>query len=749
MLPGSNIGFLSFRSISLKICISILLIEGMFLFFLGFYFIVSYNLEIDKITKNKLAQPGILMSQQALHFLKATNHKLIGQLIQEEVIECLVINPNGTILFSADIEKRGKPYRNFLHKKEMALPFQASQQFNTVSYEDLNGNAFVSSLAPLTVDDLFFGNIFVRISAKNIKQKKQNNLYLFIIGSIITLLVTVIAEAIFIYNLIVPRIESTFTSLSRIEQDQLFVHQEIPPGPPDPIGIFIRRINAILSNITCNNQALKKLFIAGEQIANTEDKKMLYSVSTAIVCRFFKVLQGELDQLIEGEIENFYHQYPDIGTLSYSDDKRTLFLSLPHPHKKNEFLWAKFFRKDGAVIEETAHPVYLEHLSRIFKNAIRRISTFEEIAQAEERYRELFSSAVEGIFRTTESGRFEVINPALAAMSGYDSPEQMMQSITDIGTQFYAEHNDREAVFETLLREKKIIDREILFRRKNGSIFPAAVSLHYVKNTQGGIIAYEGRIVNIEERKLREQEEQNRKAAEAVSRVQLNMVSKLEKNEQQLQQSLKEKEVLLREIYHRTKNNMLVIISMLKLQLGDISDPTTHSIFQETENRIRAMAMVHENLYRSDSLVDIDLASYLTELATTLIKSMVINQHITMEAETEPVPISIDHAVPLGLAVNEIITNSLKHGFPDNRSGSIILHLCQSAENVIQLRVKDTGIGIPESFDIEKSSSFGLQITKNLIRKQLHGTITMRPDNGTETEIRFAEPERIQRILIS
>ena len=689
------------------------------------------------------------MSQQALHFLKATNQKLIGQLIQEEVTECLVINPDGTILFAADIEKRGEPYRNFLHNEEMALPFQAFQQFNTVSYQDLNGNSFISSLAPLTVDDLFFGNLFIRISAKDIEQKKHHILYLFIVGSILTLLLTVIAEAIFIYHLIAPRIESTFASLSRIEQNQLFVHQEIPPGPPDQIGLFIRRINSILSTITSNNKALKKLFIAGEQIANTVDKKMLYSVSTSIVCRFFNVQQGELDQLIEGEIENFYHQYPDIGTLTCSDDKRTLFLSLPNPHKNAEFLWAKFFRKDGEAIEGTDHAIYLDHLSRIFKNAIRRISAFEEIAQAEERYRELFSSAVEGIFRTTESGKFEVINPALAAMSGYDSPEQMINSITNIGTQFYADHNDREALFETLLKENKIVDREILFRRKDGSIFPAAISLHYVKNTQGGIIAYEGRIVNIEERKLREQEEQNRKAAEAVSRVQLNMVSKLEKNEQQLQQSLKEKEILLREIYHRTKNNMLVIISMLKLQLGDISDPKTLSIFQETENRIRAMAMVHENLYRSDSLVDIDLASYLTELATTLIKSMVINQNITIETETEPVPISIDNAVPLGLAVNEIITNSLKHGFPDNRSGSIILHLCQSAENVIQLRVKDTGIGIPESFDFEKNNSFGLQITKNLIRKQLHGTITMRQDNGTETEICFTEPERIQRMLLS
>lgn len=749
MRSDSKIGFLSFRSVPLKICASILLIEGIFLFFLGFYFIESYTLEIDKITKNKLAQPGILMSQRALHFLKATNQKLIGQLIQEEVIECLVINPDGTILFSADADKKGKPYRNYLHEKEMALPFQAFQQFNTVSYRDVNDNAFVSSLAPLTVDDLFFGNLFIRISAKHIEQKKQNILYLFLIGSITTLLLTVIAEAIFIYHLIVPRMESSFASLSRIERDQLFVHQEIPPGPPDQIGLFIRRINSILSNITSNNKALKKLFIAGEQIANTVDKKMLYAMSTAIVCRFFNVQQGELDQLIEGEIESFYHQYPDIGTLTCSDDKRALFLSLPNPHKKNEFLWAKFFRKDGGVIEETSNPVYLDHLSRLFKNAIRRISAFEEIAQAEERYRELFSSAVEGIFRTTEAGRFEVINPALAAMSGYDSPEEMMQSITDIGSQFYAKHGDREAIFETLLREKKIVDREIMFRRKDGSVFPAAVSLHYVKNTQGGIIAYEGRIVNIEERKLREQEEQNRKAAEAVSRVQLNMVSKLEKNEQQLQQSLKEKEILLREIYHRTKNNMLVIISMLKLQLGEISDPTTLSIFQETENRIRAMAMVHENLYRSDSLVDIDLGGYLTELISALVKSMVINQQITIEAETEPVPISIDHAVPLGLAVNEIVTNSLKHGFPDNRSGSIILRLCQSAENVIQLRVKDTGIGISASFDFEKNSSFGLQITKNLIRKQLHGTITMRQDNGTETEIRFTEPERIQRILIS
>ncbi|WP_051305924.1 PAS domain-containing sensor histidine kinase [Desulfogranum mediterraneum] len=741
--------FLSFRSIPLKICLATLLFESVFLLLLGIYFIGAFNREIDQAVENKLAQLSILMSQQALNYHKVGDLKLMGQLIREEVTEAFIINPDGTVLFTANPDKQGKSYRSLLRSQELSLPFQAFNTFKLIRYQDRNNNQVIASLAPLTLEDLFFGNLFIRISANHIQEKKSALLLLFLAGSIIVLALTLLAEAIFIHQLFIPRIKKASLALAEIERNRALGNRAIPTGPMDQIGAFLRRVNTMLSAIADANQDLKKLNTAGEQLAATVDKDQLYNTATTIICRFFRVQQGELDQLFEGELDKVSAQFPEKGTISSNQENTGLYLSLPNPNNNEEILWIKFSREDGAPIEGADNALYLDHLSSILKSAIRRINAFEKIALAEERYRELFSSAVEGIFRTTPSGRFEVVNPALATMSGYDSAEEMISSIGNIASQYYAKSADRNEVFNLLLKKEKIVDRETFFRRKDGSVFPAAVSCHYVKNSQGGIVAVEGRIINIEERKLREKEEQNRKAAEAVSRAQLQMVAQLEQNEQNLQKSLQEKEILLREIYHRTKNNMLVIISMLKLQLKGVNDENTLQIFKETENRIRAMSLVHEKLYQSESLVAIDLAGYLTEMSTALVRSMCIDQRIKVVCETVPVPISIDHAVPLGLAVNEIVTNSLKHGFPENGSGKITLQLSISANNMIQLRIQDDGIGLPENFSLEESSSFGLKITRNLISKQLGGTITTKNNRGAETRISFREPERPPRIPIS
>lgn len=747
MRSGSHISFFSPHSLPFKICLIITLVEGFFLALFGSYFLKVYHNELDQDVKNRLIQAGILMSQQSLQFYTAAQKDIISQLVGEKVLECFVINPNGTILFTEDQEKKGQPYSLFLKEEESALPVNAIQHFTITRYRTADNHPVITSFAPLTLEDLFFGSLFIRISAERLEQQKQDIFITFCAGAFGTILFTLLGEILFLYRTTVPRLKNISTALERVERQQAYTYSEIPTGPPDQIGIFLRRINTILKTLTTTNENLRKLYFAGEQIGAASNRMTLYATATSIVCRFFNVQQGEIDQLIQSNIDNFYHS-PQIGQLTSSEDKRKLFLCLPNPENTNEFLWAQFSRKDNGKIEKVDQNLYLEHLSRIFRSAIRRISAFEEIAQAEERYRELFSSAVEGIFRATPGGQFEVVNPAMAAMSGYDSPEDMIHSITDIGAQFYAEPRDRGTIFETMLTKGKIVDYEAFFKRKDGSIFPGAISCHRVENDQGGIVAYEGRVVNIEERKLRELAEQNRKAAEAVSRVQMKMVAQLEQNEQQLQQSLEEKEILLREIYHRTKNNMLVIISMLKLQLAKLSDQQARMILEETENRIRAMAMVHEKLYQSENLVDIDLASYLTDLTQALTNSLLVTNHITIQTDTQPVPISIDHAVPLGLAVNEIITNSLKHGFPGEMTGTIRLTLCQRHNNMIELTIKDSGIGLPEDFSLDQPHSFGLQIAQNLICKQLGGTITMTSEHGTQTLISFTEPERLQRITM-
>ncbi len=230
-------------------------------------------------------------------------------------------------------------------------------------------------------------------------------------------------------------------------------------------------------------------------------------------------------------------------------------------------------------------------------------------------------------------------------------------------------------------------------------------------------------------------------------------VSNIRKNEEkirvqeiQLRKSLEEKEILLKEIYHRTKNNMLVIISMLELQILDIDDDRVKSIFKDTEHRIRAMALVHEKLYQSQDLSEIDLGSYLKDVVHSLVGNMVLAGKISLNVEIETTPINIDYAVPLGLVINEIVTNSLKHAFPDNRAGTLSLQLTRGEDSKIRLEISDDGVGLPENIDIHKSSSFGIQLVESLITTQLGGEISVERSGGTLYLIVFKEPVRRSRI---
>lgn len=221
---------------------------------------------------------------------------------------------------------------------------------------------------------------------------------------------------------------------------------------------------------------------------------------------------------------------------------------------------------------------------------------------------------------------------------------------------------------------------------------------------------------------------------------------KLQLRETQLRQSLEEKETLLKEIYHRTKNNMLVIISMLELQAQDVRDEKITEVFKETENRIRAMALVHEKLYQSQSLSEIDLGSYIREVVISLVNNMAPGGKIGVHFDLQPCPISIDYAVPLGLVINEIVTNSVKHGFPAQQTGRVLVRLSLEQNNTILLDVEDNGVGLANGIDLDSATSFGMQIVSSLIRMQLKGRVTLDGHSGTRYHIRFTKPQGYERV---
>ncbi len=207
--------------------------------------------------------------------------------------------------------------------------------------------------------------------------------------------------------------------------------------------------------------------------------------------------------------------------------------------------------------------------------------------------------------------------------------------------------------------------------------------------------------------------------------------------EARLATALAEKEALLRELYHRTKNNMQVIIALLGLQAAALGDPRLQAALQETQNRIHSMALVHQMLYQSQNLAHIDLSEYLRALTELLQTSYAVApKRVALTLAVEKVEVAIDVAVPCGLILNELISNALKHAFPGDRQGEIQVWLHRAPPGELVLGVADNGVGLPPGFEWEHSDSLGLRTVLTLVR-QLNGQVTFGGPPGTRCQIRL------------
>jgi len=207
--------------------------------------------------------------------------------------------------------------------------------------------------------------------------------------------------------------------------------------------------------------------------------------------------------------------------------------------------------------------------------------------------------------------------------------------------------------------------------------------------------------------------------------------------ERHLIKSLSEKEMLIKEIHHRTKNNLMVIQSLLRLQARQIRDDADKEMFKDSENRVRAMGMIHERLYRTGDLTTIDMSEYMNTLATTLFRSYrTEGSDITLNIDAEKMDLDIDAIIPCGLIVNELVTNALKYAFPQGGKGEIGVSLKDNGDGTCTLGVRDSGIGLPEGMDIHRTSSLGMQIITALCR-QIDASLEVISKKGTEFRMTF------------
>jgi len=210
------------------------------------------------------------------------------------------------------------------------------------------------------------------------------------------------------------------------------------------------------------------------------------------------------------------------------------------------------------------------------------------------------------------------------------------------------------------------------------------------------------------------------------------------KADELIKASLNEKEILLRELHHRTKNNMQVISALISLQSAKIKEEQTLKTFREIDNRIKSMALVHQRLYQSDSFQKLNLSPYIQDLARSLMASYNVRpDRVSMKLNIDNIEVSIDVAISCGLIINEAVSNALEHAFKNDHSGEIVIALKEVWDKRVSLSIRDNGSGISNAYDMDSSASLGMQLLTNLARQQLQGDLSIISNQGTEVYVEF------------
>lgn len=338
----------------------------------------------------------------------------------------------------------------------------------------------------------------------------------------------------------------------------------------------------------------------------------------------------------------------------------------------------------------------------------------DAIKESEERYRNLFDSVPVGIYRSTPDGRFLDGNPALIKILGYPDQKTMLSAnINDL----YLDGKDREYELDLIEQVDSVNNHRLQLRNYDGTVIWVQDSANTVRNVVGETLYFYGRLEDITERVRAEQT--------------------LLEADCELKALLQEKEILLAEVHHRVKNNMQVIISLLNLQASGIEDENLQRVYEESRNRIKSMTLVHEQLYRSREYARVDFGIYADQLVSTLFNMYEVNpEQVRFELDADQVYLELDKAIPCGLILNELIANSLKYAFPDGRKGELWVQL-KPDKNKMLFKVSDNGIGIPEHINLEVTQSLGLQLVKLLSSHDLHGSVRIIREKGTQFQIEF------------
>ncbi len=327
-------------------------------------------------------------------------------------------------------------------------------------------------------------------------------------------------------------------------------------------------------------------------------------------------------------------------------------------------------------------------------------------------FRQILNIADDAVISVDRAQRIVLFNQGAERIFGYAADEVLGRELEVLlphrSRDVHREHI-RDFSAAPALSRRMGERNEIAGRRKDGSEFPAEASISKVSIE--GLTVYT---------------------------VILRDITSAKAAEERIRNSLRDKEVLLQEIHHRVKNNLQVISSLLSLQSRGIDDKATQQRFRESQHRVQSMALIHEQLYESESLSAINFPDYLRQLAAHLFRSyQVSSSRIELETDFADVEIPIDAAVPCGLILNELLSNALKYAFPDGRDGRVRVDFRPDGlTGRVMLKVSDNGIGMPPEVGLGNAQTLGLRLVRSLVQ-QLRGEVAISRSQGTAITVSF------------
>ena len=369
-------------------------------------------------------------------------------------------------------------------------------------------------------------------------------------------------------------------------------------------------------------------------------------------------------------------------------------------------------RKDGSIFPGELHGKQIKYKDREVRiTAVRDLTAQKKAEQALKESEEKYSLVVENsndAIIIHRDGIIQFANSAASQYIGIPKNEFIGKPMTD-----YVHPDYKKKVLDNFSKRKAGEEVENIYEiaivRKDGSFFLAEINV--------SLVQYQG---------------------EPAGLVFLRDITERKKAEEKIKKSLKEKEVLLKEIHHRVKNNMQVISSLINIQARRIEDEKAREIFKDTRNRVMSMALVHERLYRSEDLSGIDFKTYIERMSVHLMSyHRDVSQNIELKTDVEGILLDITKAVPLGLITNELLTNSLKHAFPKSKKGKITIDFHKKGKTY-HLNIGDNGRGFPKELDFRKAESMGMDLVNSLV-KQINGRIELIRNKGTLFKITFKE----------